>query len=277
MSYTDYKQQYTFGFGPISLAKTFASSSTVFFAGDAYGLKDYLSTANAEAKTAPIDLKADKQMFSKKALLKIKCLEQIAPMGTKQTVTLTFSGTAGAAGTVTLTPYGENEVEVDIANGNTATESATAVKNALGNLKNWDVSSSSGVVTLTAKVPAANVTVNSTNFACTASLTTQTITSSGFVAGTSGVAPSADTHYIKIDLCSSSTAPTESSEKTTKGVVPDATFYVKPQDFVANQDLFEITMPSTLKRYVWLEVSMPNASSTTLTAGKLLIHFNPNL
>ena len=276
MSYTDYKQQYTFGFGPIDIAKTFSSSSTVFFAGDAYGLKNYLSTENADAKTLPLDLKAEKQMFSKKALLKIKCLEGFLPCGVKQVVKITFSGTAGAAGSVTLQPYGEDEITVTIANGNTATQSGDAVATACAGLKHWDVANASGVVSFTAKAPAANITVNATNFPLTADLTTQSISSSAFVSVTSGVAPEEDTKYLKIDLCSSETAPSETSANTASGVVPDVTLYVHPQT-IANQDLFEITMPSTLKRYCWLEVSMPNASSTTMTAGKLLVHFIPNL
>ena len=276
MSYTDYKQQYTFGFGPIDIAQTFSSSSTVYFAGDAYGLKEYLSTENTSTKTLPIDLKAEKQMFSKKALLKVKCLEGVLPCGVKQVVKITFSGTAGAAGSVTLQPYGEDEITVTIANGNTATESGDAVVTACTGLKHWDVAADSGVVSFTAKEPASQITVNATNFPLTAELTTQSISSSAFVSVTSGVAPEEDTKYLKIDLCSSATAPSETSQKTASGVVPDITFYVHPQA-IANQDLFEITMPSTLKRYCWLEISMPNASSTTMTAGKFLIHFNPNL
>lgn len=277
MSYTDYKQQYTFGFGPIDLAETFSSASTVFFAGSAYGLKDYLSTEDSATKTLPIDLKADKQMFSKKALLKVKCLEGFAPVGTKQTVTIAFSGTAGADESFTLNIYGESPVTVSIDNGTTATNAGKAVVAALAGLINWDASESSGTVTLTSKEAKANITVNSTNFSVSdKSMTTQTL--GDFNAGTSGVAPEADsTHIVKLDICSSEEAPTESSENTTKGLAyVDASVYIKPQA-LANQDVFEITMPSTVKRYVWVEVSMPNASSTTMTAGKLLVHFNPNL
>jgi len=278
MSYTDYKQQYTFGFGPISLAQTFSSSSTVFFAGEAYGLKSYLSTENSATKTLPIDLKANKQMFSKKALLKIKCLEAFAPVGTKQTVTIAFSGTAGADETFTLNIYGETPKTISIDNGTTATNAGKAVVTALGELNEWVATESSGTVTLTRKVPAENVTVtDSDNFSVTdKDMTTQTL--GNFTAGTSGVAPEADTtHIVKVDICSSETAPSETSEKTTAGLVyKDASFYIHPQA-LANQDLFEITMPSTVKRYVWAEVSLPNASSTTMTAGQLLVHFNPNL
>lgn len=285
MAYTDYKQQYAYGFGPLDLAQTFSSSSTVFFAGDACGLKSYLSTANESTKTLPIDLKAEKQMFSKKALLKIKCLEAFAPVGTKQTLTIAYSGTAGADGSSVWHIYGESPVTVAIENGTTATNAGKAAKAALAGLVNWDVSESSGTVTLTRKVPAENVTAtDATKFSVTdISSTTQTLGgqtsgSASFTAGTSGVAPEADTtHILKLDICSSDEAPSETSEKTTAGIAyKNASVYIHPQA-LANQDLFEITMPSDLKRYTWLEVSMPGASSTTMTAGKLLVHFIPNL
>jgi len=284
--YTDYKQQYAYGFGPVALSDfgAISSSSTKFFLGENYGPKANLSKAtgdNDSTHTKPIDFKAAKQMFHKKAMLDIEVLESIEPLGVKQVVKITFSGTAGAAGSVTLQPYGEDEVTVTIANGNTATQSGDAVVAACGALKHWGVSNSSGVVSFTAKLPAANITVNATNFPLTADLTTQSISSSAFVSVTSGVAPEADGHYLKLDFMSADADELAAYvDNSFSGLVPDATVYVKPGDaIVDNTPYFQSLMPSNTKEYSWVEISCPYAgtASITFTSGAILAHINPNV
>jgi len=285
MAHNDYKQQYAFGFAPVALADlgAISSSSTKFFLGEAFGAKANLSKVtgdNDSTHTKPIDFKAPKQMFHKKALLDVEVIESIAPMGTKQVVKITFTGTAGAAGSVTLKPYGEDEITVTIANSNTASQSATAVATACAGLKNWDVAADSGVVNFTAKMEAANITVNATNFPLSASLTTQAITGSAFVSVTAGVAPEADPHVIKLDFFSADAdAIADYVDNSFSGLTPDHTVYVKPGEaIVCNTPYFQSLMASMTKQYAWVELSVPYAGteSITYTAGKLLIHCNPN-
>jgi len=285
MAYNDYKQQYAYGFAPVALSDlgAISSSSTKFFLGEAFGAKANLSKVtgdNDSTHTKPIDFKAAKQMFHKKALLDVEVIESIAPMGTKQVVKITFTGNAGAAGSVELTPYGEEKVTVTIADENTPTQSAAAVVTACANLKNWDVANDAGVVTFTAKKEAANITVNATNFPLTASLTTQAITSGAFVSVTAGVAPEADPHVIKLDFFSADEdAVAAYVDNTFSGLTPDMTVYVKPGEaIVCNTPYFQSLMASLTKQYAWVELSVPYAgtASITYTAGKLLIHCNPN-
>lgn len=279
--YNDYKQQYAYGFQPVALADlgALSSGSTKFFLGENCGPKANLSkTTNDATHTKPISFKAGKQMFHKKALLDVEVIESVAPLGAKQVVKITFTGTAGADGSVKLQPYGEEEITVAIENGNTAAESAAAVAAACQGLKKWTVASDSGVVTFTAKMEAANITVNATNFPLTATLTTQAITSSAFVSVTAGVAPEADGHYIKLDFMS---ADEDELDAYIGGgsIVPDMTVYVKPGDaVVCNTPYFQSLMPSNTKEYSWVEISCPYAgtASITFTSGKLLIHCNPN-
>lgn len=285
MAYNDYKQQYAFGFEPVSLSAlgAISSASTKFFLGEACGAKANLSKVtgdNDSTHTKPIDFKAAKQMFHKKALLDIEVIESIAPCGTKQVVKITFSGTAGAAGSVKLQPYGEDEVTVTIANGNTATQSGDAVVAACAGLKHWDVANSSGVVSFTKKIEAANITVNATNFPLTASLTTQSVSGGAFASVTAGVAPEADPHVIKLDFFSADADAVASYvDNSFAGLTPDHTVYVKPGEaIVCNTPYFQSLMASLTKQYAWVELSVPYAgtASITYTSGKLLIHCNPN-
>jgi hypothetical protein len=284
--YNDYKQQYAFGFAPISLADlgAISSSSTKFFLGEACGAKANLSKVtgdNDSTHTKPIDFKAPKQMFHKKALLDVEVIESIAPMGAKQTATLTFTGTkATAAGSYTIAIKDEDGVTVTVAEDDTPSDIAAAVVTALGGLKAWVASAAAGVVTITKKVESANITVNSDNFGFTGSATGISVTSSGFVAGTTGVAPEADPHVIKLDFFSADAdAVAAYVDNSFSGLTPDHTVYVKPGEaIVCNTPYFQSLMASLTKQYAWVELSVPYAgtASITYTAGKLLIHCNPN-
>ena len=257
MAYNDYKQQYAFGFAPVALADlgAISSSSTKFFLGEAFGAKANLSKVtgdNDSTHTKPIDFKAPKQMFHKKALLDVEVIESIAPMGAKQTVTLTFSGTASADGSYTIAIKDEDSVTVTTADEDTAAQVAGKVKAALAGLKNWDASVASAVVTLTKKIESANITVNSTNFGITGSTTGISITSSGFVAGTTGVAPEADAHVIKLDFFSADAdAIADYVDNSFAGLTPDHTVYVKPGEaIVCNTPYFQSLMASNTKQYI---------------------------
>ena len=284
MSYYDYKQQYAYGFGPVALSDlgALSSGSTKFYLGENYGPKANLSAStNDSTHTKPIDFKANKQMFSKKARLDIEVIESFAPIGAKQTVTLTFTGTkATAAGSYEISIKDEDSATVTVAENDTPTDIASAVVTALGALKAWVATSAAGVVTLTKKIEEENITVNSTNFGITGSATGISITSSGFVAGTTGVAPEADGHYIKLDFMSVANATDLAAYiATTLTVIPDMTVYVKPSEaVVCNTPYFQSLMPSNTKEYSWVEISCPYAStaSVTFTGGKLVIHVNPN-
>lgn len=282
--YTDYKQQYAFGFGPVALADlgAISSSSTKFFLGEAFGAKANLSKVtgdNDATHTKPIDFKAPKQMFHKKAMLDVEVIESIAPMGTKQVVTLTISSAAASDGKHTITIKDESPVEVTIADDTTAAQAAAAVATALAGLKYWDAANASGqaTVVLTKKVEGANITVNSTNFKFETTVTTQT---GSFGSTTAGVAPEADPHYIKLDFFSADAdALAAYVDNSFSGLTPDHTVYVKPGEaIVCNTPYFQSLMASLTKQYAWVELSVPYAgtASITYTSGKLLIHANPN-
>ena len=286
MSYNDYKQQYAFGFGPVALSDLGAlSSAGVKYLGQALGPRANLSKdSNASTYTMPIDFKAGKQMFHKKALLSVEVLESIAPLGTKQTLTIAYSGTAGAAGSSVWHICGESPVTVNIENGTTATNAGKAAVAALAGLVNWTASESSGTVTLTRKVEAANITATDTdNFSVTdISSTTQTLGgqtsgSASFTAGTTGVAPEADAHSIKLDFKSVATIAELEAYIGGASLDPDMSVYVKADAVVCNTPYFEGLMPSNMKEYAWVEISCPYAAtqSITFTSGKILVHCNP--
>lgn len=288
MSYNDYKQQYAYGFAPVALNDlgALSSSSTKFYLGEAFGPKANLSkTTNDLTHTKPLDFKAAKQMFYKKAVLDIEVIESIAPLGTKQTLTIAYNGTAGAAGSSVWHIWGESPVTVSIESGTTATNAGKAAVAALAGLVNWTASESSGTVTLTRKVEAANITAtDTTKFSVTdISSTTQTLGgqtsgSASFTAGTTGVAPEADAHNIKLDFYSADEAGLD-AYIAGGNLDPDMTVFVKSGEaVVCNTPYFQSLMPSDTKEFSWVEISCPYAgtASITFTSGKLLIHCNPN-
>ena len=283
MSYNDYKQQYAYGFAPVALSDlgALSSGSTKFYLGENCGPKANLSSStNDSTHTMPLCFKANKQMFHKKAILDVEVIESMAPLGVKQVVTLTISNAAASDGKDTITIRDESPVEVSIADDTTAAQAAAAIATALAGLKNWTAVNTAGqaTVVLTRKVEAENWTYSDTdNFKFETTVTTQT---GAFSSTTSGVAPEADGHYIKLDFMSVATKDElDAYIATTLTVVPDMTVYVKPGEaVVCNTPYFQGLMPSNTKEFSWVEISCPYAStaSITFTGGKLLIHCNPN-
>ncbi len=286
MGYTNYKQQFTFGFKEIDLGATlpFSSSSTKYYLGEAVGAVANLSaTTNDSTHTKPIDVKNNGIMFARKAILDIMAFESLAPAGTKQVVTITLSGTAVADGSISVGIVGESSVAtltVDVTDMSTHTDIADALATAINSaFTTWSATASSGVVTLTRKKALANVTVNSTNFDIDktglTSLTVGDATSS-----TAGVTPEADTtHVVKFDICSAKDS-TELTAIVGGGTyVPIASLYVTPNMFEAQSEAIQqILMPKNVGQYVWVEMSMPNiASNTQMTAGICMVRFNPNM
>ena len=283
MSYYDYKQQYTYGFGPIDLHDlTFATYATKFYLGEAFGAKANLSkTTNDSTHTKPLDHKALKQMFHKKALLDILCLESFAPLGTQQVVKLTFTNNATSAGKVTIEIKDETPVEVSVANGNTPAQIASACKDALGGLKNWTAgyTASNAYFTLTRKVAAASWTATETdNFNATITAATTTGT---WAEVTAGVAVEADTtHVFKLDLKSvDNDTDLDAYIAGTLTLDPIVSIYIKGNQAIpCATPAFESLMPSNVGLKSWFEISMPNISSTStnMTSGKLVIGYDKN-
>lgn len=285
MSYNDYKQQYAYGFAPVALADLGAldSASDKFFLGENFGPKANLSkSTNDSTHTKPIDFKAGKQMFHKKALLDVEVIESIAPLGHKQSVKLTLSSAVGTAGAHTITIKDETPVVVEAAASATAAAEAALVATALAGLKNWDVSytATNAYVTLTRKVAAENWTYSdTTKFKFETTAGTQTGAWSQ-PEGETGVAPNADAHSVLLEFKSVNTEDDiDAYVAGSLTVDPDMAVYVKPGDaVVCNTPYFQSLMPSNTKRFSWVEISCPYSatSSITFTAGKLLIHCNPN-
>ena len=285
MSYFDYKQQYTYGFGPIDFSQlTFATYETKFYLGEAVGAKANLSkTSNESTYTKPLDHKALKQMFHKKALLDFLCLESFAPLGRAQTVKLTISSTAGSAGKHTITIKDETPVEVDIANSTTAAAAAAAIASALAGLKNWNVAytASNAYVELTRKEASANWTYSdTTKFKFETTVTTQTGAWSQ-PDNKTGIAVEADTtHVFRFDLKSvDNDTDLDAYIAGTLTLDPIVSIYIKGnQALPCATPAFESLMPSNVGLKSWFEVSMPNISSTstTMTSGKMVVGYDKN-
>lgn len=282
MSYYNYKQQYTYGFKPVDLHDlTFASSATKFFLGENCGAFANLSKdTNDSTHTKPIDLKADKQMFVKKALLDVECLKDFAPRGVKEVFKLTPTVTTAGAGTIAWKFRGVEQPAIEVTGTDTA-DTLVAKMVAVFHCDGWVASAdtSNHLLLVTAVVADANVAKDDAKetFAYTKSGETGTITGAWAVK-TQGVAPEADNHYVKLDIMSVSTEAELEAYIAGGALVPVASVYLTPAMMVAQSSpVFEITMPSNLKALTWAEISMPNASSTNLDAGMFIAHFNPNL
>lgn len=261
--YTGFKQQYTFGWKESSLYnKTFANTSAKLYYGSAVGDKD------SAAGCLPINLKAEGQMAYEKALLQLQCLEPFS-MGAKQVVKIALSGTASADGNIKLTISGEDAVDVDVADGDTAAEAGAKVVTALDVLETWKAawSDTDGIV-LTRKEELANVTVNATNFKLEGTHAGLTVGSA-----TAVTAGSANDGLVAFNImtcgeAADGTADTAHAEKV-------ITIYAKANEMVGG--IFtEMTMPTNVKQYVYCVVDMPEiAASVTFSKGCFLLHFNP--